>query len=111
MKTTFTAVAVARVLIAPENEGKEFYGTELQQALNMPPGTLYPILRRFREAKGPDGKPRPYLTARWETPSRARREHPGPPRRPHKLTEAGREDLTEMVRKWDSTRNQPAVGA
>jgi len=106
MKTTFTAVAVARVLIAPENEGKEFYGTELQQALNMPPGTLYPILRRFREAK-----PKPYLTARWETPSRARREHPGPPRRPHKLTPEGRAALTEMVQKWDSTRNQPAVGA
>ena len=106
MKTTYTMVAVARVLIAPENADREFYGTELQQLLNMPPGTLYPILRRFREAK-----PAAYLTAKWETPSKARREHPGPPRRPHKLTEEGRKALTEMVRKWDATRNQSTVGA
>lgn len=112
MRTTYTMVAVARVLIAPENEGKEFYGTELQQMLNMPPGTLYPILRRFREAKNPvTNKPEPYLTAKWETPSKARREHPGPPRRPHKLTDAGRVALTDMVRKWDATRNQSAVNA
>lgn len=101
MKTTYTAVAVARILIDPKNEGKEFYGTELQQALNMPPGTLYPILRRFREAK-----PKPYLRARWETPAKARETHTGPPRRPHVLTPEGREALTQMVARWDATRNQ-----
>lgn len=96
MKTTYTTVAVARYLLA--NADREVYGTEIQQALvsqglRMPPGTLYPILRRLREHG--------YLTAHWEPPRSAQVEN-RPPRRPHRLTETGRTALDALVQRWDA---------
>jgi DNA-binding PadR family transcriptional regulator len=94
MRQTYTAATVARKLL--ERPADKYWGTMLQQLLHMPPGTLYPILGRFRNAG--------WLKAQWEDPAEARAAHTGPPRRYYLVTDAGVIGLQAFVDQWDNTR-------
>lgn len=70
--------------------GAEFCGAELTRQTDILPGTLYPMLSRWR-ASG-------LLSDRWETDDeyRARAGRKGPKFRYYRLTELGAVELTKL---------------
>jgi DNA-binding PadR family transcriptional regulator len=98
MRLTFTVVQVARELLRQPDQRR--YGTDLQQALHIRPGTLYPILARFREEN--------LIADHWEDQAEARVAHHSPRRRYYVVTTYGREQLADMVKRWDTTRTATA---
>ena len=59
---------------------------ETTGALEVPDGTLYPVLYRLERAG--------FVSVRWETPQR------GVPRKYYRLTEAGRAELAALTHEW-----------
>jgi PadR family transcriptional regulator PadR len=57
-------------------------------ALEVTDGTLYPVLYRLERAG--------FVTVRWETPER------GVPRKYYRLTDRGREELSQLTHEWTS---------
>jgi len=67
------------------------YGFDIIDITGVPGGTVYPALRRLEETG--------YLASKWEEQSIAQAE-PRPPRKYYELTRAGREALTEAVKRY-----------
>jgi DNA-binding PadR family transcriptional regulator len=67
------------------------YGFEIMDAVALPSGTVYPILRRL-DAEG-------LLRSRWEKEGVARREQ-RPPRRYYELTAAGRTFAQDAITRY-----------
>src|SRR5882762_602817 len=67
------------------------YGFDIIDITGMPGGTVYPALRRLEESG--------YLTSKWEKQSIAQSE-PRPARKYYELTRAGREVLSEAVKRY-----------
>ena len=67
------------------------YGFDIIDITGMPGGTVYPALRRLEESG--------YLVSEWEKPSISQSE-PRPPRKYYEMTRAGRETLTEAVKRY-----------
>ena len=67
------------------------YGFDIIDITGLPGGTVYPALRRLEEAG--------HLTSKWEKQSIAQAE-PRPPRKYYELTRAGREALTEAIKRY-----------
>ena len=61
---------------------------ETDGALGVTDGTLYPVLYRLERGG--------FVEVRWETPTR------GVPRKYYKLTDAGRRELAELTREWNT---------
>jgi PadR family transcriptional regulator PadR len=67
------------------------YGFDIIDITGVPGGTVYPALRRL-EAAG-------FLTSKWEKQSISQAE-PRPQRKYYELTRAGREALTDAVKRY-----------
>jgi len=67
------------------------YGFDIIDITGLPGGTVYPALRRLEEAG--------HLTSQWEKPSIAQAE-PRPQRKYYQLTRAGRDILTEALKRY-----------
>src|SRR5437667_12419566 len=67
------------------------YGFDIIDITGLPGGTVYPALRRLEEAG--------HLASKWEKQSIAQSE-PRPPRKYYELTRAGRETLSEAVKRY-----------
>jgi DNA-binding PadR family transcriptional regulator len=67
------------------------YGFEIMDAVGLPSGTVYPILRRLN-AEG-------LVRSRWEKEGVARREQ-RPPRRYYELTAAGRAFAPDAIARY-----------
>ncbi|HEX6650910.1 MAG TPA: helix-turn-helix transcriptional regulator [Pyrinomonadaceae bacterium] len=89
MGKTFLSYASTVVLQAVSNG--YLYGFDIIDITGLPGGTVYPALRRLEEAG--------YLTSQWEKPSIAQAE-PRPQRKYYQLTRAGREMLTEALKRY-----------
>lgn len=92
MIRTYSAAAVAAELLKRPLDLQ--WGMQLRDALRMSPGTLYPILARFREAG--------WVTDEWETKEAARATHAGAPRRYYVVTTLGLTELAAYVAAWDA---------
>ena len=97
MRLTYPTTLVLQALLQGHH-----HGFDIMDAVGLPSGTVYPILRRL-DAEG-------LLRSRWEKQGLARREQ-RPPRRYYELTPAGRafaheaaaryrplQDITALVR-------------
>ena len=67
------------------------YGFDIIDITGVPGGTVYPALRRLEGAG--------FLTSKWEKQSIAQAE-PRPQRKYYELTRAGREALTDAVKRY-----------
>ena len=67
------------------------YGFDIIDVTGMPGGTVYPALRRLDDAG--------FLSSEWEKPSISQSE-PRPPRKYYELTRAGREALTDAIKRY-----------
>jgi DNA-binding PadR family transcriptional regulator len=67
------------------------YGFDIIDITGLPGGTVYPALRRLEESG--------FLTSKWEHPRIAQAE-PRPARKYYELTKAGREALTEALKRY-----------
>jgi DNA-binding PadR family transcriptional regulator len=67
------------------------YGFDIIDMTGVPGGTVYPALRRLEEAG--------YLVSKWEKQRIAQAET-RPPRKYYELTRAGREALSEAVKRY-----------
>lgn len=67
------------------------YGFDIIDITGVPGGTVYPALRRLEEAG--------YLASKWEKQSISQAE-PRPQRRYYELTRAGRDALSEAVKRY-----------
>jgi DNA-binding PadR family transcriptional regulator len=85
----FVTYATAVILQAVDNG--YLYGFDIIDVTGMPGGTVYPALRRLEEAG--------YLTSKWEKQSIAQAEQ-RPPRKYYEVTRAGREALSEAVKRY-----------
>jgi DNA-binding PadR family transcriptional regulator len=85
----FLTYASAVILRAVANG--YLYGFDIIDITGVPGGTVYPALRRL-EAAG-------FLTSKWESQTIAQAE-PRPQRKYYELTRAGREALTEAVKRY-----------
>src|SRR5689334_6985181 len=85
----FLTYASAVILQAVANG--YLYGFDIIDITGLPGGTVYPALRRLEEAA--------YLASKWEKPSIAQASQ-RPPRKYYELTRAGREALTEAVKRY-----------
>lgn len=94
-------VDVARKLIA--DVGILYYGMELQSMLKIRPGTLYPILARFRNAG--------WIVDQWEDPAVALQRGMGPVRCYYQVTGKGAYDMRVYVNHWDSERSNAPCDA
>ena len=74
------------------------YGFDIIDITGLPGGTVYPALRRLQEAG--------YLTSEWEKPSIAQAE-PRPQRKYYQLTRAGRDTLTEALKRYRLLEHTP----
>lgn len=92
MILTYSAVTVAAELLKRPLDRQ--WGTQLRDTLAMPPGTLYPILARFRAAG--------WVTDEWETREVAKQTHAGAPRRYYRVTKTGLTELAAYVAAWDA---------
>ena len=70
---------------------------ETDGSLGVTDGTLYPVLYRLERAG--------FVEVRWETPQR------GVPRKYYRLTDAGRQELTELTREWTTFRRRDGPAA
>jgi PadR family transcriptional regulator PadR len=89
---TFTGAQVASVLLAdPETE---LYGMQIYKAAGSTPGTVYPLLDRWKELG--------WLETRNEgMEERATRSKVTNPRKYWKVTAEGRVELGKYLRKWN----------
>jgi DNA-binding PadR family transcriptional regulator len=85
----FLTYATAVILQAVDNG--YLYGFDIIDITGMPGGTVYPALRRLEEAG--------YLASEWEQ-QRIAQAQPRPPRKYYALTRAGREALSDAVRRY-----------
>jgi DNA-binding PadR family transcriptional regulator len=85
----FLTYASAVILQAVSNG--YLYGFDIIDITGVPGGTVYPALRRLEEAG--------YLVSKWEKQSISQAE-PRPQRRYYELTRAGREALSEAVKRY-----------
>jgi DNA-binding PadR family transcriptional regulator len=85
----FLTYSTAVILQAVDNG--YLYGFDIIDITGLPGGTVYPALRRLEEAG--------HLSSKWEKQSIAQAE-PRPPRKYYELTRAGREALTEAVKRY-----------
>ena len=85
----FLTHATAIILQAVANG--YLYGFDIIDVTGLPGGTVYPALRRLEEAG--------YLASKWEKPALAQQQQ-RPPRKYYELTRAGREALTEAVKRF-----------
>jgi DNA-binding PadR family transcriptional regulator len=86
MRLTYPTTLVLQALLQGHH-----YGFDIMDAVGLPSGTVYPILRRL-DAEG-------LLRSRWEKEGLARREQ-RPPRRYYELTAAGRSFAREAVARY-----------
>ena len=84
MRRTYTAVTIARVLLAEPD--KLHWGAGIIATTRINPGSVYPILKRMEEAG--------WVTSELEDMSEV---HSRPPRRFHRLTEKGKLELPELA--------------
>lgn len=81
---------VMEIVVLSMLRRKDYYGyelvTEISKYIEMSEGTIYPLLNRFKK----DGLVDTYLAE----------SHNGPPRKYYRITDAGREKLTESLREW-----------
>ena len=74
------------------------YGFDIIDITGVPGGTVYPALRRLEEAG--------YLISKWEKQSISQSE-PRPQRKYYELTRAGREALSEAVKRYRLLEQAP----
>jgi DNA-binding PadR family transcriptional regulator len=74
------------------------YGFDIIDITGLPGGTVYPALRRLDDAG--------YLTSEWEKPSISQAE-PRPQRKYYELTRAGRDTLTEALKRYRLLEHTP----
>ncbi|MEP7272366.1 MAG: PadR family transcriptional regulator [Acidobacteriota bacterium] len=67
------------------------YGFDIIDISGLPGGTVYPALRRLEDTG--------YLSSKWEKQSIAQAA-PRPPRKYYEVTRAGREALSEAVKRY-----------
>jgi PadR family transcriptional regulator len=67
------------------------YGFDIMDATRLPSGTVYPILSKLEDSG--------FVRSRWEDPRIAKREK-RPARRSYEITGAGREAVSETLRKY-----------
>lgn len=89
MGKRFLTFATATILNAVSN-GYSF-GFDVVDVTGMPGGTVYPALRRLEESG--------YLTSKWEK-ERVAHAQARPRRRYYEITRAGREVLSEAVKRY-----------
>lgn len=89
MAKGFLTYSTAVILQAVANG--YLYGFDIIDITGLPGGTVYPALRRLEEAG--------HLNSSWEKAGVARAE-PRPPRKYYEMTRAGREALTEAVKRY-----------
>ena len=86
MRLTYPTALVLQALLQGHH-----HGFEIMDAVGLPSGTVYPILRRL-DAEG-------FVRSRWEKEGLARREQ-RPPRRYYELTQVGRTVAAEAASRY-----------
>lgn len=98
MRLTYPTSLVLQALLQGHR-----HGFDIMDAVGLPSGTVYPILRRL-DAEG-------LVTSQWEKDGVARREQ-RPPRRDYELTAAGRIVAREAASRYRAIQDvAPAAGA
>ena len=98
MVRSFLTYATTTILNAVSNGYS--YGFDIIDITGMPGGTVYPALRRLDEAG--------YLTSAWEK-ERVALAAERPRRKYYTLTRAGREALTEAVKRFRLIEQSPPI--
>ena len=96
MAKGFLTYATATILNAVSNG--YLYGFDIVDITGMPGGTVYPALRRLEEAG--------YLSSKWEKESVAHADL-RPRRRYYEITKAGRDALSEAVKRYRLLERAP----